>query len=41
VIEGAPRPSEEVWMRNLNTSPAVFLQQRFEAESDAKGAGTP
>ncbi|MFM0200791.1 VWA domain-containing protein [Paraburkholderia fungorum] len=41
VIEGAPRPSEEVWMRSLNTSPAVFLQQRFEAESAAKGAGAP
>ncbi|MFM0605286.1 VWA domain-containing protein [Paraburkholderia sediminicola] len=41
VIEGAPRPSEELWMRNLNTSPAVFLQQRFEQESDAKGAGAP
>jgi Ca-activated chloride channel family protein len=41
VIEGAPRPSEEVWMRSLNTSPAVFLQQRFEAESEAKGAGAP
>ncbi|MFM0740924.1 VWA domain-containing protein [Paraburkholderia xenovorans] len=39
VIEGAPRPSEEVWMRSLNTSPAVFLQQRFAQESDAKGAG--
>jgi Ca-activated chloride channel family protein len=41
VIEGAPRPSEEVWMRALNTSPAVFLQQRFEAESTARGAGAP
>jgi Ca-activated chloride channel homolog len=41
VIEGAPRPSEEVWMRSLNTSPAVFLQQRFEAESETKGAGAP
>jgi Ca-activated chloride channel family protein len=41
VIVGAPRPSEEVWMRNLNTSPAVFLQQRFEQETEAKGASAP
>ncbi|MFM0337156.1 vWA domain-containing protein [Paraburkholderia fungorum] len=41
VVTGAPRPSEDVWMRSLNTSPAVFLQQRFEQESDAKGAATP
>jgi Ca-activated chloride channel family protein len=41
VTIGAPRPSEEVWMRSLNTSPAVFLQQRFEQESDVKGAGVP
>ncbi|MFM0076108.1 VWA domain-containing protein [Paraburkholderia sediminicola] len=41
VIEGAPRPSEEVWMRNLNTSPAVFLQQRFLQETEVKGASAP
>jgi Ca-activated chloride channel family protein len=41
IIEGAPRPSEDVWMRSLNTSPAVFLQQRFSQEVDAKGAATP
>jgi Ca-activated chloride channel homolog len=41
VIEGAPRPSDDVWMRNLNTSPAAFLQQRFDQESAAKGSGAP
>ena len=41
IIEGAPRPSEEVWMRNLNTSPAVFLQQRFLQETEVKGASAP
>ena len=41
VIEAAPRPSEDAWMRNLNTSPAVFLQQRFEQESAAKTGGAP
>ncbi|CAE6729867.1 hypothetical protein R69927_01760 [Paraburkholderia domus] len=41
VIEGAPRPSEDLWMRSLNTSPAVFLQQRFEQESEATGASAP
>jgi Ca-activated chloride channel homolog len=41
VIEAAPRPSEDVWMRSLNTSPAVFLQQRFEQESSAKTGDTP
>ncbi|OLL28656.1 hypothetical protein BTH42_26425 [Burkholderia sp. SRS-W-2-2016] len=35
VTEGAPQPSEEVWMRNLNTSPAQFLRQRFGQESTA------
>jgi hypothetical protein len=39
VIEAAPQPSEDAWMRNLNTSPAVFLQQRFEQESAAKTGG--
>ncbi|MFM0180151.1 VWA domain-containing protein [Paraburkholderia aspalathi] len=41
IIEGASRPSEEVWMRNLNTSPAVFLQQRFLQETEVKGASAP
>lgn len=41
VIEAAPRPAEDAWMRNLNTSPAVFLQQRFEQESAAKPGGSP
>ncbi|HEX7908747.1 MAG TPA: VWA domain-containing protein [Paraburkholderia sp.] len=40
-IDAAPRPSEEVWMRNLNMSPADFLQRRFEQESAAKAGGTP
>ncbi|CAB3787432.1 hypothetical protein LMG28688_02467 [Paraburkholderia caffeinitolerans] len=30
-----PVPSEDVWMRALNTSPAQFLKQRFEQESGA------
>ncbi|CAM2154399.1 Ca-activated chloride channel homolog [Pararobbsia alpina] len=33
ISEGAPRPTEEVWLRNLNTSPALFLRQRFAVES--------
>ncbi|WP_144107878.1 VWA domain-containing protein [Paraburkholderia sp. BCC1886] len=41
VIVGAPRPSEDMWMRNLTTSPAVFLQQRFAQESDAKAPVAP
>jgi Ca-activated chloride channel family protein len=31
------RPAEDVWMRNLNTSPAAFLHQRFQQEA----GGTP
>ena len=34
-------PSEDVWMRNLSTSPAAFLHRRFEQESDEKSAGVP
>lgn len=34
-------PSEDVWMRSLNTSPATFLHQRFEQESGANDAGSP
>ncbi len=34
-------PSEDVWMRNLNTSPAAFLHRRFEQESDPDSAGAP
>ena len=34
-------PAEDVWMRNLNTSPAAFLRRRFEQESDANSAGGP
>jgi Ca-activated chloride channel homolog len=34
-------PSEDVWMRNLNTSPAAFLHRRFEQESGAESAGAP
>ncbi|MDR3398836.1 MAG: VWA domain-containing protein [Pandoraea sp.] len=26
-------PAEDVWMRGLNTSPAIFLRQRFEQEA--------
>lgn len=33
VLVQGPRASEEAWMRNLNTSPAVFLHQRFEQEA--------
>jgi len=29
-------PSEEGWRRNLNTSPATFLRQRFDQESGAR-----
>ncbi|CAG4914154.1 vWA domain-containing protein [Paraburkholderia saeva] len=32
-------PSEDVWMRSLNTSPAVFLRQRFEQESGIDNTG--
>ncbi|WP_438394720.1 VWA domain-containing protein [Caballeronia sp. DA-9] len=34
-------PAEDVWMRNLNTSPAAFLHRRFEQESDANSASAP
>ncbi|MGF6772252.1 Ca-activated chloride channel family protein [Paraburkholderia sp. GAS199] len=40
VVQGAPSPSEDVWMRNLNTSPAAFLQQRFQQESDGSANGS-
>jgi Ca-activated chloride channel homolog len=40
VTERAPQPGEDLWMRNLNTSPAAFLQQRFSQESGGKGDGT-
>ncbi|WP_277185226.1 VWA domain-containing protein [Caballeronia sp. BR00000012568055] len=33
VTINAARPSEEAWMRNLNTSPAAFLHRRFEEEA--------
>jgi Ca-activated chloride channel family protein len=36
-----PVPSEDVWMRSLNMSPATFLRQRFEQESGADNAGAP
>jgi len=36
-----PVPSEDVWMRSLNMSPATFLRQRFEQESGAANASTP
>jgi len=36
-----PVPSEDVWMRSLNMSPATFLRQRFEQESGAANANTP
>jgi Ca-activated chloride channel family protein len=29
------RPAEDIWMRNLNTSPAAFLHQRFAQEAGA------
>jgi Ca-activated chloride channel homolog len=29
------RPSEDAWMRNLDVSPAAFLQRRFEQEAGA------
>ncbi|WP_250492065.1 VWA domain-containing protein [Caballeronia sp. GAWG1-1] len=35
VLVEQQRPSEETWMRNLNTSPAAFLHQRFEQEAGA------
>jgi Ca-activated chloride channel family protein len=28
-------PSEDTWMRNLNTSPAIFMQRRFAQEAGA------
>jgi Ca-activated chloride channel family protein len=34
-------PAEDVWMRNLNTSPAAFLHRRFEQESNANPASAP
>jgi Ca-activated chloride channel family protein len=40
ISEGAPRPTEEVWMRNLNTSPAVFLEMRFAQEAEQPTANT-
>ncbi|MGF7132622.1 Ca-activated chloride channel family protein [Paraburkholderia sp. EB58] len=36
-----PVPSEDVWMRSLNMSPAVFLRQRFEQESGGASASAP
>lgn len=33
-----PVPSEDVWMRSLNMSPAVLLRQRFEQESGAESS---
>ncbi|BAN27383.1 vWA domain-containing protein [Caballeronia insecticola] len=33
VLVQGQRPSEEAWMRNLNTSPAAFLHRRFEQEA--------
>jgi Ca-activated chloride channel homolog len=36
-----PVPSEDVWMRSLNMSPAVFLRQRFEQESGGDSASAP
>jgi Ca-activated chloride channel family protein len=33
VLVQGQRPSEEAWMRNLNTSPAAFLHQRFAQEA--------
>ena len=33
-----PVPSEDVWMRSLNMSPATFLRQRFEQESGGDSA---
>lgn len=36
-----PVPSEDVWMRSLNTSPAAFLRQRFEQEAGAHAEGSP
>lgn len=32
LVQG-PRPSEDAWRRNLNTSPAAFLHQRFAQEA--------
>ncbi|MDE1180945.1 VWA domain-containing protein [Paraburkholderia sp.] len=34
VLVQQQRPSEETWMRNLNTSPAAFLHQRFAQEAE-------
>ena len=36
-----PVPSEDVWMRSLNMSPAVFLRQRFEQESGGDSTSAP
>jgi len=33
VLVQQQRPSEDTWMRNLNTSPAAFLQRRFAQEA--------
>jgi Ca-activated chloride channel family protein len=41
VVAAAPRPTEDIWMRGLNTSPAVFLQQRFEQESETPVKAAP
>jgi Ca-activated chloride channel family protein len=41
VVAAAPRPTEDIWMRGLNTSPAVFLQQRFEQESESSAKAAP
>lgn len=38
IVNAAPRPTEDIWMRNLNVSPAAFLQQRF-AQEETVGAG--
>ncbi|SAK44875.1 Tetratricopeptide repeat protein [Caballeronia hypogeia] len=34
VLVQGQRPSEDAWMRNLNTSPAAFLHQRFAQEAE-------
>ncbi|WP_310632589.1 VWA domain-containing protein [Paraburkholderia sp.] len=35
------QPSDDVWMRGLNTSPAQFLKQRFEQESGNTAGASP